>query len=165
MRLLLIGVIEVYLSGCATIVRGTSEDLFLNSTPSGTTAKLSMGQSCTTPCNLKISRSESFTVTFSRTGCDDQTVSVFPTLAGAGVLLGGLVDYGTGAVYSLKPNPVVATLRCSDETHSPQVNLPPSVNANSPVTERLEHLNGLRDKGLVAPQEYEQKRGEMLKGL
>jgi hypothetical protein len=33
-------------------------------------------------------------------------------LAGAGVILGGLIDYGTGAVYSLQPNPVVAMLKC-----------------------------------------------------
>lgn len=58
-------------------------------------------------------RDSSFSITFSKDGCDSQTVSVFPTLAGAGVLLGGIIDYGTGAVYSLRPNPVVTTLKCS----------------------------------------------------
>jgi hypothetical protein len=39
-------------------------------------------------------------------------ISVFPTIAAAGIVLGGVIDYGTGAVYNLQPNPVVANLRC-----------------------------------------------------
>ena len=37
---------------------------------------------------------------------------MIPSLAGAGVMLGGLVDYGTGAVYDLQPNPLFAKLTC-----------------------------------------------------
>lgn len=29
---------------------------------------------------------------------------MIPTLAGAGVIFGGFIDYGTGAVYDLQPN-------------------------------------------------------------
>jgi len=101
-------------SGCATIIRGTHEPLQLSSSPEGVTAQLSNGQSCTTPCSLDEERDASFSITFSKDGCDSQTVSVFPTLAGAGVILGGLIDYGTGAVYSLQPNPVVTTLKCKE---------------------------------------------------
>jgi antitoxin HicB len=57
-------------------------------------------------------RNASFTVTFSKENCDDQLLSVFPVLAGAGVILGGVIDDGTRAVYSLQPNPVVAVLKC-----------------------------------------------------
>jgi len=99
-------------SGCATMIRGTHEQLQLSSNPEGVVAQLSNGQSCTTPCSLSEPRDSSFAVTFSRDGCDSQMVSVFPTVAGSGILLGGLIDYGTGAVYSLEPNPVVASLKC-----------------------------------------------------
>lgn len=101
------------LAGCATMIRGTHEPLQLSSSPEGAVAQISNGQSCTTPCAMDEERDSSFSITFSKDGCDSQTVSVFPTLAGAGVLLGGIIDYGTGAVYSLRPNPVVTTLKCT----------------------------------------------------
>jgi hypothetical protein len=37
---------------------------------------------------------------------------MIPTLGGAGVVLGGFIDYGTGAVYDLQPNPLTVTLDC-----------------------------------------------------
>ena len=37
---------------------------------------------------------------------------MMPTLAGAGVMLGGFIDYGTGAVYDLQPNPLTISLVC-----------------------------------------------------
>jgi len=113
MRYLLLISIYVLISGCATMIRGTTEELQLTSDPVGAKASLSNGQSCTTPCSLSLARNSSLAVTFIKDGCDNHTVSVFPTLAGAGVILGGLIDYGTGAVYSLQPNPVIASLRCA----------------------------------------------------
>jgi hypothetical protein len=94
------------------MIRGTHEPLQLSSN--------SGGSSCTdlewailhNACAMDEERDSSFSITFSKDGCDPQTVSVFPTLAGAGVILGGIIDYGTGAVYSLRPNPVVTTLKC-----------------------------------------------------
>jgi hypothetical protein len=104
------------LTSCATMIRGTSEELQFNSQPAGATATLSNGQSCMAPCSLTLPRNASLAVTFSKEHCDDQMLSVFPVLAGAGVVLGGIIDYGTGAVYSLQPNPVVAVLKCRPAT-------------------------------------------------
>jgi len=36
-------------TGCATMFRGTSEQISINTDPSGATATLSDGRSCTTP--------------------------------------------------------------------------------------------------------------------
>ncbi len=109
-------VAAIGVAGCATMIRGTHESLDLVSTPTGARADLSTGQSCVTPCAQNIARDASFSVTFSKEGCDSQTIAVFPTLAGAGVLLGGVIDYGTGAVYDLRPNPVAPTLNCHNAT-------------------------------------------------
>jgi hypothetical protein len=117
----------VLFSSCATMIRGTHEPPQLSSSPEGALAQISNGQSCTTPCSLDEERDSSFSITFSKDGCDSQTVSVFPTLAGAGVLLGGVIDYGTGAVYSLRPNPVVTTLRCSAVASAAQPTVRPAV--------------------------------------
>ncbi len=50
---------------------------------------------------------------YEKEGCEAESLSVFPTLAGGGVLLGGLIDYGTGAVYDLTPNPAHVMLKCT----------------------------------------------------
>src|ERR1700739_892261 len=110
-RIILIGLVLLY-SGCATMIRGTREDLQISSSPEGATAQLSDGEACTTPCVVNLKRETSLAITLSKDGCDSQTISVFPTLAGGGVLLGGIIDYGDGAVYALQPNPVMAGCQC-----------------------------------------------------
>lgn len=102
----------ILLSGCATMIRGTSEQLQITSTPNGAHATLSNGQRCTTPCNMKLKRNQSVVITYSKPGCKSTQLSVYPTLAGAGVILGGIVDYGDGAVYNLTPNPANVMLDC-----------------------------------------------------
>lgn len=106
----------VVLSGCATVIRGTSEQLQIYSTPDGAAASLSDGQTCTTPCDLKISRGKAYNVTFAKEGCESQTQLVGPQIAGSGVaeavVLGGVIDFADGAVYDSVPNPVSATMNC-----------------------------------------------------
>jgi hypothetical protein len=106
----------VALSGCATAIRGTTEQLQIYSTPGGAVASLSDGQTCTTPCDLKISRGKAYNVTFEKEGCESQTQMVQPEMAGSGVAeavaLGGVIDFADGAVYDSVPNPVSATMNC-----------------------------------------------------
>ncbi len=104
------------LCGCATAMRGTSEQLQLYSTPDGATAALPDGQTCTTPCDLKIQRGKAYNVTFAKNGCESQTQLVSPTVAGSGVaeslVVGGVIDWADGAVYDSQPNPLSVNLNC-----------------------------------------------------
>lgn len=50
-------------------------------------------------------------VKVSKEGYYTESITVTPTIAGAGVILGGIIDYGTGAVYNLTPNPVQVLLK------------------------------------------------------
>lgn len=104
--------LSMTLTGCATMVRGTSEKLSLNSTPEGAVAKLSDGRSCVTPCQIKAKRNATLIVTYKKKHCDPAQITVTPTVAGSGILLGGLVDYADGAVYNLEPNPANVLLTC-----------------------------------------------------
>ena len=149
----------LFLSSCATVVRGTTQSINLNSTPQGALATLSTGHSCRTPCFITMDRDASFIVTFSKENCEDEQVSVFPTLSGGGILLGGIVDYATGAVYSLRPNPAVATLSCLDVAKPPPDT---ATTRNETTKNRLNELNELRDEGLLSLEEYERKRAEIL---
>lgn len=104
----------ILVSGCATVVRGTEQQVSINTQPIGATLQFSNGQSCSSPCTITVPRNQTLTIQIMREGCQTQTASMIPTLAGAGVILGGIVDYGTGAVYDLQPNPLTVTLACRD---------------------------------------------------
>ena len=41
-------------SGCATVTRGTTEQVQITSEPSGADVRTSMGPTCVTPCTLQV---------------------------------------------------------------------------------------------------------------
>jgi hypothetical protein len=105
----------VGLNGCFIpymIVRGTTQPLQLASNPQGATAQVASGSSCTTPCDLEMPRASSVIITFTKAGCKQQMVSIFPTISGGGMLWGGVFGEMSGADYDLQPNPTVANLDC-----------------------------------------------------
>lgn len=112
MKKLLLPLSLILLSGCATIIRGTEQQVTVNTNPPGAKVDFSNGQSCQSPCTIKSKRDQSLQITLSKEGCQTQTATMVPSLAGGGVILGGLIDYGTGAVYDLQPNPLTVTMFC-----------------------------------------------------
>lgn len=100
------------LTGCATIIRGTEQEVAVNTNPVGANIQFSNGQSCISPCTIKTKRNQSLQLSITKDGCHQQTATMMPTLAGGGVIMGGLIDYGTGAVYDLQPNPMTVSLVC-----------------------------------------------------
>lgn len=111
-KLAALAAVGTILSGCATIIRGTEEEVSVNTNPIGAKLQFSNGQSCVSPCSIKVKRDQSLQIDISKDGCATQTATMIPTLSGGGVILGGLIDYGTGAVYDLQPNPLTVTLAC-----------------------------------------------------
>lgn len=93
-------------TGCASMIRGTTQEVSINTTPNGANVRLNNGSSCISPCTLTLKRKNSVNITIEKDGYHTHTTALVPSLAGAGVVLGGLVDYGTGAVYDLHPNPL-----------------------------------------------------------
>lgn len=131
-RIILLAVVCAAMGGCATVTRGTTTQVQVQSEPSGAQARTSLNHSCVTPCTLQVNRKDEFSVVFSKPGYRDQTIEVKTQLAGAGaagfagnVLVGGVVGMGvdayTGATLEHRPNPVRATL----EPLSPPAAAPP----------------------------------------
>ena len=113
--------VSVLLCGCATVTRGTRQTFKIQSTPTGAQVALSNGESCVTPCVLKLKRRPGFTATFTKDEFQDQTIKVDSELHGGGVaagagnlllggVVGGLVDGSNGSLNSLSPNPLQVTL-------------------------------------------------------
>jgi hypothetical protein len=110
------------LCGCATVTRGTTEQITLNSSPAGATARTSLGHNCpSTPCTFEVSRKSEFVASFEKDGYEPQQVPVGTRVAGSGAagfagnfLIGGLVgmgvDVATGSTLEHYPNPIMAIL-------------------------------------------------------
>ena len=148
-RPVLISLAGLALAGCATVTRGTSNQVQIVSEPSGATARTSLGHQCVTPCTLQVGRKDEFAVVFTMPGHEDQTVNVRTQLAGAGaagfagnVILGGVVGMGvdaaTGATLEHLPNPVSAVLRPIPKPAPART--APRTRGNRPVAEAIADL-------------------------
>jgi hypothetical protein len=125
MRMLVGAMLCVALGGCASVTRGTTENISIASTPSGAAADvagLEIPTTCVTPCVVQAKRSADIVVTVTKEGFDPQVVPLTKDITGSGgagfagnILLGGLVGMGvdaaTGAALDHKPNPVIVTLQ------------------------------------------------------
>lgn len=143
----------IALGGCATITRGTTDQIQIHSSPDGARATTSLGQSCQTPCTLTVSRKDEFTVHFDKDGFSPQDVDVKTQVAGTGaagfagnIVFGGLIGMGadaaTGATLEHVPNPVNADLapvqtekpgRKSKQKAKPKREAPPEPKSDDPA--------------------------------
>jgi hypothetical protein len=128
-------VAALLLTGCATVTRGTSQKFAIESAPPGAGVALSTGQTCVTPCKLKLKRKHGFTATFTKTGFETYRTEVKSKFSGGGaaatagnVLIGGLigaaVDGSSGALNNLTPNPLKVKLVESGATAAPAADAP-----------------------------------------
>jgi hypothetical protein len=108
-------------ANCATVTRGTTEQIQIVSEPPGAEARTSMGFVCVTPCTLQVGRKDEFIVTVSKPGYEPVQVPISTKVNPGGgaafagnVLIGGLVgmaaDASTGAGLDHYPNPVSVDL-------------------------------------------------------
>lgn len=120
------------LGSCASVTRGTTAQVQINSNPPEAQARTSMGHTCITPCTLQFSRRDEFTVLFAKPGFHSTEIAVRTQVAGSGaagfagnIILGGVVgmvvDASTGATLEHVPNPVSATLLPLKKGEQPRV--------------------------------------------
>jgi hypothetical protein len=152
MRFLIVGALALSLGACATVTRGTTEQVAFSSEPSGAEVRTSTGLGCPeTPCTIIVPRKDPFVATFAKAGYHSEQVTVSTTMGGAGTaglvgnaLVGGVigiaVDASNGATMDHTPNPVIAQLK--------------PLRAVSPLIERRKprRATPTADAGQAAPQ-------------
>src|SRR5580692_9550241 len=67
-KVVLIIALACLCGGCATVVRGTTDEVAFKSSPSGAEVHTSNGLACVTPCTLQIKKNEEFVATFKKAG-------------------------------------------------------------------------------------------------
>jgi hypothetical protein len=107
--------------GCATITRGTTQALVIESDPPGADVELSNGLRGKTPASFTVKRRENLVVKIRKDGYEPVEATVSSTVGDGGgtamagnILFGGLigaaVDGGNGSNRTLRPNPVSVKL-------------------------------------------------------
>jgi len=121
-RLCIVAIAAVTLSGCATVTRGTTEEVRVEVDPPNALITTSIGHTCKgIPCKIEVSRKTEFTVTASLPGYKDESAFVGTSMSGGGaagiagnIIVGGVIGVGidavSGATLSHYPNPVLLAL-------------------------------------------------------
>jgi hypothetical protein len=148
-------------TGCATVMNGTSQPVAFQSEPAGAVVKLVSGQSCTTPCEYQLKRGKDSMVTYAKDGFQPVSVYIQSRTGGAtfgnfiaGGIIGGVVDGSNGASNHLYPDPVYVRLVAVGSTDAP-VLLDKKGAVIATVAEynakvEADVLRGLEEQGLYA---------------
>jgi hypothetical protein len=113
--------LSVMLGGCASVTRGTTENISISSTPSGVEAVVSgleVPTTCTTPCSVVVKRNADISITFQKEGYEPQIVPLSRDIQTGGAAgfagnlpLGGVV--GMASMPRRAPQPITSRIRSS----------------------------------------------------
>jgi uncharacterized protein YceK len=113
----LVGLAALLMTGCATVIHGTRQDVGISSTPTGATVTIDNLQSGTTPVFSKLRRKENHVVRLSLPGYQPMDLTLTSSVSGwvwGNVAIGGLiglaVDAISGGMYKLSPTELSAAL-------------------------------------------------------
>jgi hypothetical protein len=114
--ILLLG-LAVIVSGCGTIINGSSQQVSIASTPSGADVIIDGADVGETPITQKLSRKDQHTIELRLDGYESESIIVNRGVSGwvvGNIVLGGLIGLGvdaiTGGMYKLDPTDIQRTL-------------------------------------------------------
>jgi hypothetical protein len=175
----------VFFASCATITRGTTDTLVVQSTPAGADVKLDNGMTGKTPTSFKLPRDKDVIVSITKDGYEPIEVRVTSQISGGGGagmagnilfggIIGGAVDAGSGAMNDLVPNPIAVTLvelkpsnaGADQPVALPAVNASPSPKTTKEdVEKRLTELKQMLEAGTISQTEYDAMRQQVLQSM
>jgi hypothetical protein len=161
--------VTALLPACATVTRGTKQQLTIRTEPPGADVRLSNGMTCVSPCDLRVRRKETFTANISKQGYQAVTVPMTSKMHGGGalalagnVLIGGLigviVDVSTGALRDVRPGPIDLTLQPTGALANADMPLSASVASIMPAAPTTPYVASRA----ITPTEPKQRRSNAL---
>jgi hypothetical protein len=154
----------IFLSGCATIVKGTTQEIPVTSDPTGARVTVDSSPAGTTPTTVTLSRKQNHMVVIEKEGYAPESVAVTKSMGGAvagNILAGGFIGWGvdamSGAQYNLAPNTISVRLASKRE----QVAVT-TVNKTKDFVEELNKLDALLVEKKISPEEYSKMRTALI---
>jgi hypothetical protein len=138
--------VPTFLGGCATVLSGRDQKIPITTDPMGASVQVDGGGTFTTPAELNLARKDNHTLLVSMPGYHTEKVEVTKSLNPAflgniivGGVVGGVVDYFSGAAADLSPDKVHVVLKRCAPGETAQVRewnpaKPASAVASSPGT-------------------------------
>jgi hypothetical protein len=160
-KLIFVSLFCLLLSGCSTIVHGTTQQIVVATTPTGATVS-DGSNSIATPGTLELKRNRDYILTISKPGFATETVSISHVISGAvagNLLAGGFIGWGvdamTGAQWRLVPETISVHLKplCEDKS-----NRDLGTEKVATVEAKLQELEILKQKNLITDDEYKAMR-------
>lgn len=153
------------LSGCATVIKGTTQTMPISSDPDGADVVVNNLVVGTTPTEVELQRKRDHQITIRKDGYVPATVPVLKTLGGAvwgNILAGGFIGWGvdavSGAQFNLTPETVYVQLRPLQDWEKPV--------APDRTAEGIQSLRALDDAleaGTLSDTEYAAARERVIR--
>ena len=158
----------LFASGCATIVKGTTQQIPVASEPTGARVSVDGSAAGTTPTAVTLSRKINHIVTIEKEGYQSESVAITKSMSAAvagNIIAGGFVGWGvdamTGAQYNLNPSTISVRLQPTAEAKVAVANGNGGGKTKDFVQE-LNNLDGLLEQKKVSPEEYQKLRAALM---
>jgi len=154
-------------TGCATIVKGTTQEIPVSSDPTGARVSVDGATAGTTPTTVTLSRKSNHMVTIEKEGFQSESVAITKSMSAAvagNIIAGGFVGWGvdavSGAQYNLNPSTVNIRLQPTADSRA-------GTNGNGGAAtrnfiEELNKLDGLLEQKKLSPEEYQKLRAALI---
>jgi len=160
-RLLLVSTLLSVFTGCATIVKGTTQTIPVSSDPLGADVKLDGLLYGQTPTTLEVKRKRNHLIVIEKAGYQPKSVPITKNVGGAvwgNILAGGLIGWGvdatSGAQYNLTPEVITVKLElATGENQNSESNA-----NNSEFVTKLNQLDGLVEGKTITKENYVTER-------
>lgn len=164
-RLVSLLVVYFLISGCATIVKGTTQGIPVTSEPPGADVLVDGMLVGTTPTDVEMKRKRDHLVTIKKDGYETKTVPVLKNIGGAvfgNIIAGGLIGWGvdaaSGAQNNLTPKTISVILAPVKEGGSSSASDIDSATA----VDKLNQLDQMLENEQISKEEYGKARMEIL---
>jgi hypothetical protein len=164
----LVAVLSFYflITGCATIVKGTTQGIPITSEPTGADVVVDGMLVGTTPTDVEMKRKRDHLVTIQKDGYQPKSVPVVKDIGGAvwgNIIAGGLIGWGVDATSGAQNNLNPKTISVQLVPISKDGAAPRAANDSSVAIKKLNDLDQMLENEQISDEEYGRARLAILK--
>lgn len=148
-------------TGCATIVKGTTQAIPISSDPSGADILLDGMLVGTTPSDVEVKRKRDHLVVIEKKNYSPKSIAVVKNVGGAvwgNIIAGGLIGWGVDAASGAQNNLTPKTISVKLEPIEEGSEAKPSGPDSSVGIKKLNELDQMRDAKQISDEEYTRGR-------
>ena len=148
-------------SGCATIIKGTTQGIPISSDPSGADILVDGQLVGTTPADVEIKRKRDHLVVIEKTNYHPKSIAVVKNVGGAvwgNIIAGGLIGWGVDAASGAQNNLTPKTIYVKLEPVLDGSQTTDSNQGSSVGIQKLNDLDQMRENKQITDEEYTRAR-------